>query len=595
MRSWLLQGVTTSLLLIIGLPPFVVAQKLVPPIDERTDAKGNPILGGWLEMRFQQMVQSCTQTNERLTVEKKGFWGDDVREVSAIPLTVSRELNLQVPQSLLVQSDGNVIREFGYVYTKGETNTDQHNNASYLDIDYSHDAAQLTEPGISGVDYFSTCSSSMSAALQASAGYSLPIASVKAGLSSDYDQSNSYALHLVTGTFDSPVLLMYYGKVPSVSPSQSKLFADLLFWKWYKDHTDRLSSDNWILQEFKGLALYKTGGFKQQTKFDFNIQGSVTLAAASANGVADAKFENQTQILVSSFQTAAIFDSAGALHRIFFQLPTIAKLMNDIPLEASASVDVASSTLDLVDKAPKVHVQDIAGLPAEFCDPHRWQTQGAQVSIQAAVEDVKNNQQVCSFSVAYTPTDDDLTNGVVLKYNFVNTIDAADGNKYDLKIPAGATLNGSNIPRLQLAGGARFWNASNAGIGLANLTWQLVYQLIDNNRIQNSSDIDLSSVTLTCSPSVDAQPILTATITAGAPPKKLTIDATAQFQGAAPDPTNSKYSQCKLGGNVIYTLTGAANPVSKPLPDTVLYYPMHGPLAVAPAAVTPLPVGKQPQ
>jgi hypothetical protein len=388
---------------------------------------------------------------------------------------------------------------------------------------------------------------------------------------------------------------MYYGKAQGMSPSQSKLFADLLFWKWYKDHPERIQTENWILQEFRGLALYKTGGFKQNTKFEFNTQGNVTSAAASANGVADAKFQNQTQISVNSFQTAALFDSVGALHRIFFPLPTISKLVNDIPLEATTTVDVASSTLTLVDRTPKVHVQDVAGLPTEFCDRNRWQVQGAQISIQSAIENVKNNQQVCSFSVAYTPTDDDLTKGVVLKYSLVDTTVGTDGRQYDLKIPAEATLSGSDIPRLQLAGGARFWSPVSAGAALANLTWQVVYQLVDNNLIQSSSDVDLSGVTLTCSPAVDAQPILTATITAGAPPKKLTIDATAQFQGAAPDPAASKYSQCRLGGNVAYTLAGAATAVSKPLPDTELYYPLHSPSAPAPVTATPLPVGKQPQ
>lgn len=159
------------LVLFFSFHSVAVAQNPAPPIEESRDAKGNYILGGWLESKFQEMVQSCTQTNQRLTLEKKGFWGSDVKEVSAIPLMVSRELNLQNPQSILVQADGNLVREFGYVYTKDETSTDQHNNATYLDVDYSHDSAQLTEPGISGIDYSNTCSSSMNAALQASAGF----------------------------------------------------------------------------------------------------------------------------------------------------------------------------------------------------------------------------------------------------------------------------------------------------------------------------------------------------------------------------------------------------------------------------------------
>jgi len=121
MRFRLIPVLTAVIFLVLGTRATLCAQKLVPPINESMDVKGNPLLGGWLETKFQQMVQSCTQTNDRLTVEKRGVFSTDVKEVSAIPLTVSRELNLQQPQSLLVQADGNLVREFGYVYTKDET------------------------------------------------------------------------------------------------------------------------------------------------------------------------------------------------------------------------------------------------------------------------------------------------------------------------------------------------------------------------------------------------------------------------------------------------------------------------------------------
>jgi len=193
----------------------------------------------------------------------------------------------------------------------------------------------------------------MSAALQASAGYSLPIASVKAGLSSDYDQSNSYALHLVTGMFDSPVLLMYYGKAQGMSPSQSKLFADLLFWKWYKDHPERIQTENWILKSLGVLRFTKPEVSSKTQNLSSTPKETLHQPRPQPMAFADAKFQNQTQISVNSFQTAALFDSVGALHRIFFPLPTISKLVNDIPLEATTTVDVASSTLTLVDRTPR--------------------------------------------------------------------------------------------------------------------------------------------------------------------------------------------------------------------------------------------------
>jgi hypothetical protein len=588
-------------------PITVLAQNPPPPIDEARDAKGNPILGGWLETRFQQMVQSCTQSADRLKVEKKGLFGDDVKEVSAIPQIVSRELGLQSAQSILIQADGNVIREFGYVYTTDEIAADQHKYASYLNIDYSHDATQLTEPGISGIIYSNSCASVMSAAIQASGGYSLPVASVKAGLSADYDQSSSYDLDLVTGMFDSPILLMYYGSVPNIKPSQSKLYADMLFWKWYSEHTDRVSADNWILQEFKGLALYKTGGFKQQTKYGFNVQANVASPFVTANGMADAQFDNRTQVTVNSFQTAALFDVNGDLHRIWFKVPTIADLTSTISSEASASLDVDNSKVNLIDRSPKSHLEDIVGLPTIFCDASLWRVEGSTVSIKSATESTKNSQTACVFTVEYLPSDDDLKNGVELSYSFVNSIDGGAGKKYDIKIPAAhVALTGTDVPRLLFAGGSRLWTATNAGAGAATLSWQLVYQLFDDDLIAKESDIDLSNVTLTCPSGVDAQPILVPTTSSGSPSKKLNVAVTAPFQAAPPDSTTTKYDQCKLGGKVAYTLTGAAkNPVTKLFPDTVIYYPLHSTNAVvnpgtppvgAIAAVSkPLPVGAQPQ
>jgi hypothetical protein len=590
-------AVALSSLVVIG-PIGSFAQSTTPPITETQDAKGNPILGGWLETRFQQMVQSCTQSNERLKVQKKGRFSDDVKEVSAIPSVVSRELNLQSPQSILVQADGNVIREFGYVYTKDEIATDERKYASYLNIDYSQDAAQLTEPGISGINYSNSCASVMSAALQVNGGYSLPVASVKAGLTADYDQSSSYDLDLVTGMFDSPILLMYYRSVNNVRQSQSKLYADLLFWKWYSEHKDRISTDNWILQEFKGLALYKRGGFKQQTKYEFNVQANVASPFVTANGMADARFDHRTQVTVDSFQTAALFDSSGSLHRIWFKLPEISDLAKTISAEASASLEIDNSKTILIDKSPKVHYEDVTGLPAFFCDAQQWQPDGAKVSIKSAVQTSNSSGTACVFAVEYRPTDDDLKSGTVLKYTFVNTIKAASDKLYDVKIPAAqVALTGTDVPRLLFSGGSRLWTATSGGVGAATLSWRFVYQFFDDNLVSKASDVDLSNITLTCPSGVDAQPVLTPTTSSSTPSKKLSIDVTAQFQGSPPDATTAKYDQCKLGGKVAYTLSGAAvNPVTKLFPDTVIYYPLHQTvIPVGATAAIKLPVGQQPQ
>ena len=185
----------------------------------------------------------------------------------------------------------------------------------------------------------------------------------------------------------------------------------------------------------------------------------------------------------------------------------------------------------------------------------------------------------------------------VLKYNLVNTITGPNG-KYELSIPAApVALIGSDIPRLQLVRGDRLWKVQpSADPAVTTLDWTMEYLLADNNKVQGAGDVDLSALTLTCSPAVYAQPILSPTITAGATSKRLTIDVNAQFQGAAPDPATNSYSQCTLTGTVTYTLAGSANAlVSKPFPDTVIYYPQHVSATQQPSEPVHLPVGRQPQ
>jgi hypothetical protein len=554
--------------------PTAMAQSWPDPLKPTTDSKGHPVLGGFLEDEFQKMVFQCT--NSRMHVEKpKMFGSTDTKEISAIPSGLATELNLN--DSVFVQSDEKITNSFAYVYSDAETKTEQHSDStSYLPLNYERDPSQLTQVGVSGIDLSNSCSTVFGAAAQVSSGYSLPIASIKAALTSDYNNSTSYRLDLVKGQFVSPVVQMLHGS------SVDQTFANLMLWNWYATHPNRAAQANWILQQFRGIALYRVGGNKVNTQTTVNVGGSTALPYVSAEGVAKASFRNTTDLQLQSFKSVTFLRTDGSPDRDFYQLPDPSAIADNVLKSVNVGLHTTASDLTLYDGGARVHYQDATGIPSVMCDRQKWSVPAdptAPISLVSVTPNTRDNgRSVCTFGVEFRPDAASIQSGKTLNYKFVNTFNG-NGNPYSLAIPATATYTASSVPRLSYNGSTQYWSqnkkVSPAGTNYYELSWNEQFQIIDNNLLKpDNSAIDVSGLNLTCPSQVAAQPIITATRKAGpSGTQLLDVSLVGQYNDSLQDPaTTNSYQQCALQGNVAYSFVSGST-VSKALPTNVIYYP----------------------
>lgn len=571
MRQRMFGFVTATAVLALATANTVSAKPRKP--EARAIENGVEPMGGWIETELQDMVQLCT--GDVLKLKSGDFFGGSDK-VSAIPQLIYTELGLAAKPAVRVLDGQSVSRRFGAVRT-GATPAAATETSSISAWDYTNTDDRVTAPGMNSVVYNNTCASVLNAAVEANAGYSVPVASAQAALKADYEGSNSYALSLVSGTFESPILRSFRGAAPAVGERlYSPLEAALSIWSWYRQNPSKASSTNWLLRDFRGAALYKWGGLKQKTRFTGSVSGNVTVPGFSMKSSVTGTAGNTIAIDAESFKVA-LSESPGAQN--YDPLPPISDVITKAAQFASFVISEGSSDTYLFDTRPKRYFQRAKGISRQFCQPGVWQSDRPTVFLKSVSASTDNlGIPECTFEIEYTPTD--ATANKTLDHSFQQSF-TVSGTTYVLKLtPAPIQLSARLEPFLTFTSGQQIPQVAPGPVGpvqTSTLTWDFHYLLTDSGLIDSPGDIDLTQVQLKCPTGVEvtAQPVFSSAIQPGpvAASKMIRIGANAFYQGELSSLSGASDTvECSLTGIVRFTLP-SGTVVSRTFPAQTVRYP----------------------
>lgn len=317
------------------------------------------------------------------------------------------------------------------------------------------------------------------------------------------------------------------------------------------------------------------GGNKVTTQTAVNVAGNVALPYLTAEGVAKATFSNTSDLQLQSYKSVAFLKDDGSPDRQFFQIPSPDVIAQNVSKNVNVAMYSSASDLVLYDNGPKVHFQDVTGIPNIMCDKQKWMPDPpAQLSlISASTNTRENNRVVCTFGVEFKPDGEAVQSGQILNYKLLNSFES-DGKKLSLAIPASAAYTASSVPRLSYTYSSQFWEQHPKGTGY-DLIWNEQFQIIDNNLLKpDNAALDVRNLTLVCPIPTTAQPIISGTRKGGAGGAQLLeISLEGQYSDSLQEPANTNpYQQCSLQGNVVYSFASGGT-VAKALPANVIYYP----------------------
>lgn len=573
--------------------PAAAEKKPVPPIPFTTD--GNKVgLGGWVERDLQNMMTACL--GSKLQAERKVALSTERKDVTAVPNLLTGALNLRIAgipdPAVILQADGDLARLFGVVFSSSaKFEADDRAGADYLAKDYTVVESIAVAPGFSTVSYLTTCSLGMSAALGAQGDYSIPVARVQASINANYDSSGAYALNLVEGIFESPVVAMYRRRNANpVLQDAGQLYASLIFWDWYAADVTRIGKTNIILDQFSGLTVYKRAGYTQETKFDVSLGGSFQVPGASLSSSTAAAFKRTTDVTLQGFASVAYVDSSTQkAKRTPFSIPA----PTEIATRAAQSAQVTwqadpESELTIVDLTPKKFFQQIRYLPGQYCATAYWKTSDPNVTILGTLppgRDADTGLPFCTFRMEYKPSGTvSATPGTLpVAFNFVSS---STLNGTQIVIPAATVpMDVQRIPEVVSISSTPEPKIISATQSETLLQWTFTYSLRDNRKVRNADDVDLSDVKpIKCALGADpyaipAYPQLTTSFQSGntGSSKVMTVVATVRYPGTLPaNLTGVSYATCSLEGWAYYSMQGIAGPVQRAFPATTMRFPVPG-------------------
>lgn len=577
---------------VISAQAAAADKKPVPPMAYTTD--GNKVaLGGWVERDLQNMMTACL--GAKLQAELKKPFGTESKDVTAVPNLVTTALNIRrpgVPDPWIIpQADGDLTRLFGVVFnSKAKFEADDRTGADYLGRDYIVADDIAAAPGFSTVSYLTTCSLGMNAALSAQGDYSIPIARVQASISSNYDSSTAYALNLVDGIFESPVVAMYERRNANPALQDAgQFYASLIFWDWYASDTTRVNQTNIILKKFHGLTVYRRAGFNQETRFDVSLGGSFQVPGASLSSSTAAAFKRTTDVTLQGFASAAYLEPGTQKgDRTPFTIPPPDEIADKVKASAHVSWQPdPNSELTIVDQTPKYFFEQIRYLPSQYCATAYWKTSESSVSIVGALptgHDADTGLPFCTFKMEYKPSGAVVSGSpgaLELSFNFLSNSTLASKQ---IIIPAATVpMDVQRIPEVTNISSTPEPKILGITSNETSLQWTFTYNLKDRKKVKNSADIDLSDVKpIKCTLGADAfavpiYPQLTVSIPTASTldSKVMTVIATVQYPAALPaNLTGVSYATCSLEGWAYYTMQGIPAPVQRAFPATTIRYPV---------------------
>jgi hypothetical protein len=561
----------------------------VPPI---TAPLGSArYLGPWLEDRLQEMVLSCTP-GKRLKMTKINSKKE--LDVSAVTQSMRNAFDLNAnPLGRRIKSyqGKDMINYFANVYQG--SNVDALVIAPddiYLDIVDENSPNFVKAPRVDQAMLIQTCATAMKGALEANVGYSFPIASLKAAIDADYQDSNSVSLNLIKTTFRSPLWTAYTGVKTT---SQSPFHAAMTILRWYEVNSGRASRvDNKLLVEFEGAGVTRVSGAKRNLKVDSSASYSLGIPLfGDSAGSTSGEVSWLTKLEATQYQVAVIERESGGLEIKSMPLPSLANAIAKATETADVTLDrqISGDDFTLYNRSPRTLTYVIDRLPPSMCR-NVWRVVQNSPALTVGIAKVGNPSviassagwQSCRVPVIFSPNATmSLTNAqsldIVLEYPILSGI-----NRHTVKLQAETVvfpeLRFPHLNLLKTMAKPTAKKMTDDGVTSTRLIWSFTYQLTENGQVENESKIDITGLNTSCTPIVPdskwIQPSRRKQLSYNAAGKLLVIDLEIQWDGdyetATPLPD---FSTCELSGEAEFTLTNGKK-TKRPFPEAQFQYPI---------------------
>ena len=347
-------------------------------------------LGGEMEELFRDFLDTCPGLVGPLTIYRRkendgGFYlkqgGDNHPTVSAIDPMMLSVLDLKKDDGPKTGEplDISVGQLFAMVGNQENFQADRIGSLQRLAINEDN-VSTLFSDAYSSAQYRTTCASYIGAVGRTSGGFSFPFATMKANFEADRSQTDEASLQVVSGTFDSPLWLMWdrLGAAPGQT-SSNQFYAASVFWHWR--HRRELSSESdgedYLISQFKGIIANRRydSNASAGASGSFNSKLSIPfLARASASAQGDVR--NTRDVTLNNF---AIYLPQGESELRFQRVPTAAQLAATMRDIFATSAPIFEDQALVEGRRGEVRV-DLYAFSSDLCDRGLWEIRDDDVA-----------------------------------------------------------------------------------------------------------------------------------------------------------------------------------------------------------------------
>ena len=488
-------------LLIAGLTTLApcTAQNWTAPYSDKNT------LGGSLETRFSQLLQNC---NISVPLRKAVISGgkEQIKDpLSAIPNSL--QTNLYVANTIttpIVRSPGQV---FAYVYRQADKTRipDYDLGRMVTGVNFVQDPVEMLPKGGTELIYTNSCSSILSAAASANVGWSIPVASAKAALNSDYGNTQKTYIAVTQGEFESPLQKL----LKDTNPSE-RLFGSFLLWQWYGLHGGEETQADFYLAHFNGVALYSLS--TNQTKLDgsISLSGGITSPIASVAASLQGSLGLASSLTVTNNYTYVFAPAAGQEWGGFLPFPIpdqLAATANSVSATNSATTSI------LIKGVQHQHTQSLSGVPNEFCNKDLWTTDynkpDGKLSVvdQSPGTDESDPRKIptCALKLGFDADDSVFANSSIVSLSYKLKLKQQIAGK-EFAIPAGSLLlSPTSSPDLRLLSLTPRYKVTQTPAGSSSefdykFEWALDYQADDSSDAVKPDGKIQTALRMSCQP-----------------------------------------------------------------------------------------------
>lgn len=538
-------------------------------------------LGYELETRFSEYAGTCG-LGKPLKMTKNGIVNKDPKTISSIDADVIGKLHLDTGYPIQSPKLAWLGNTFGYIYAENEWADPQWDPQRLLSFNYQDDKTMSPFFGFPATQLTASCGSILKSSLNADAGMSFPVATLKAGLDAEYDRRTRTVLRLAKGNFTSPVWAMWQPGGDTSGRSKARFFVSMLLWNWY--HRVQPAGKSKILTSFRGTAFFSETTNNVDGSAGGSLDGHVNLPFLSGGANVEARVDGNRELTIQDYAVFVDPDRPEVRGAILVDLPTLDEVLKAAASTANPSKIAISGDNPIASNQSRTFSVEIDALPKAYCEGAAWQVRDAANAAAASstmtveTAERKPGTTVCNIVLRYTAGTVQAGKDITLT-PYLTSNEEYSGKR--IMLPLGRlVLQTTDLPKLTPLPNsqrARVDKVAGSDPVRYTLVWTVDFKLQDNGQFTDKNRIRTGDLGLDCPDGTltlgDATFESSFAGSSTGSTRTLRLTGTAEFQGGDLIP-NYEYSQCHISGMINFLPLDGSQLLERRIPEEVtLFYP----------------------